>query len=168
VEASLPGELALRSTFETISLFLSPPTNFSSLVLTFPPHLLFRSTILTLQSGRSLVASYADALKGIHIPAGMGYLNSLPSILTESCTSDDSILELDTLQKSWDVVSANVVKMAHDAFEKARKSGLGKEEALEICSQERFVAAKIHTSGYLLRYVVVVSSVLLVLPLPLY
>jgi len=46
-----------------------------------------------------------------------------------------------------------VVKTAYDAFEAARKTGLGREEALEKCSQERFVAAKVHTSGYLYRCV---------------
>ncbi|GAA5860517.1 hypothetical protein JCM8547_000328 [Rhodosporidiobolus lusitaniae] len=109
------------------------------------------NTILTLQSGRSLVASYADALKGIKVPGGTTYLNSLPQILTVTCSSDAATLDLQTLESAWDCVSANVVKTAHDAFEKARRSGLGREEALEKCSQERFVAAKVHTAGYLYR-----------------
>ncbi|GAA5898215.1 hypothetical protein JCM6882_000105 [Rhodosporidiobolus microsporus] len=109
------------------------------------------NTILTLQSGRSLVSSYADAVKGIKLPGGTAYLNSLPSILTSSCPSDSAALQLETLQQAWDCVSANVVKSAHDAFETAVKSGLGREQALEQCSQERFVAAKVHTAGYLYR-----------------
>ncbi|GAA6033645.1 hypothetical protein JCM8097_004363 [Rhodosporidiobolus ruineniae] len=109
------------------------------------------NTILTLQAGRSLVASYADALKGIKVPGGTSYLNELPGILTSRCADDRKTLDLDTLQQAWDCVSANVVKNAHDAFEAARKGGVGREEALEKCSQERFVAAKVHTAGYLYR-----------------
>ncbi|GAA5930829.1 hypothetical protein JCM10213_003920 [Rhodosporidiobolus nylandii] len=109
------------------------------------------NTILTLQSGRSLVAAYAEAVKGVKTGGGSAYLNALPSILTASCPSDSATLELGTLQQAWDCVSASLVKAAHDAFEAARKKGLGKEEALEKCSQERFVAAKVHTAGYLYR-----------------
>ncbi|GAA6009547.1 hypothetical protein JCM10207_003821 [Rhodosporidiobolus poonsookiae] len=109
------------------------------------------NTILTLQSGRSLVASYADALKGTKVPGGTSYLNELPSVLSASCPSDSAAVDLATLERAWDCVSANVVKAAHDAFEAARKKGLGREEALEKCSQERFVAAKVHTAGYLYR-----------------
>ncbi|BGP41646.1 fatty-acyl coenzyme A oxidase [Rhodotorula kratochvilovae] len=111
------------------------------------------NTILTLQSGRSLVSSYADAVKGAKLPGGTAYLNALPSVLTTSCPSDAATLELDTLQAAWDCVSANVVKQAHDKFEGALKSGeaKGREEALEMCSQERFIAAKVHTAGYLFR-----------------
>ncbi|GAA5822351.1 hypothetical protein JCM11251_006310 [Rhodosporidiobolus azoricus] len=109
------------------------------------------NTILTLQSGRSLVSSFADALKGAKLPGGTAYLNSLPSILSASCPSDAKVLDLETLQQAWDCVSANVVKSAHDAFEAAKAKGLGREEALEQCSQERFVAAKVHTAGYLYR-----------------
>ncbi|GJN92665.1 hypothetical protein Rhopal_005700-T1 [Rhodotorula paludigena] len=111
------------------------------------------NTILTLQSGRSLVSSYGDALKGTKLPGGTSYLNGLPSILTTSCPSNSATLELDTLQAGWDCVSANVVKQAYEKFDEALKSGKakGREEALEACSQERFVAAKVHTAGYLFR-----------------
>jgi len=90
------------------------------------------------------------------LPGGLSYLNSLPEVLTTACPSDAATLELDTLQAGWDCVSANVVKQAHDKFEEALKSGGGaknREEALELCSQERFVAAKVHTAGYLFRCV---------------
>ncbi|GAA5893105.1 hypothetical protein JCM5296_003074 [Sporobolomyces johnsonii] len=109
------------------------------------------NTILTLQSGRSLVASYADALRGATLPGGTSYLNSLPAILTASCPSDAATLELATLEQAWACVAANVVRKAHEAFEAARKGGVGRDEALEQCSQERFVAAKVHTAGYLFR-----------------
>lgn len=110
-------------------------------------------TILTLQAGRSLISSYSDALKGTKMPGGTSYLNELPSILSSKCPSSDSVTDLNVLQKAWDCVSANVVKKAHEGFEEAMKTGIEREEALEKCSQERFVAAKVHTTGYLFRCV---------------
>ncbi|GAA5973030.1 hypothetical protein JCM8115_005984 [Rhodotorula mucilaginosa] len=110
------------------------------------------NTILMLQSGRSLVSSYGDALKGIRLPGGSAYLNGLPGVLTTSCPSDDATLRLDTLEQAWDCVSANVVRQAFEKYQEALKvQKLTREEALEACSQERFVAAKVHTAGYLYR-----------------
>jgi acyl-CoA oxidase len=112
------------------------------------------NTILMLQSGRSLVSSYGDALKGIRLPGGSAYLNGLPGVLTTSCPSDDATLRLDTLEQAWDCVSANVVRQAFEKYQEALKvQKLTREEALEACSQERFVAAKVHTAGYLYRCV---------------
>ncbi|EMS19847.1 acyl-CoA oxidase [Rhodotorula toruloides NP11] len=109
------------------------------------------NTILTLQSGRSLVSSYADAVKGQKLPGGTAYLNGLPGVLTASCPSDEATLDLKTLEAGWDTVSANVVRQAYEKFEGAMKSGKGREEALELCSQERFIAARVHTAGYMFR-----------------
>ncbi|ORY83524.1 acyl-CoA dehydrogenase/oxidase C-terminal [Leucosporidium creatinivorum] len=109
------------------------------------------NTILTLQAGRSLVGSYSDALAGTELPGGTSYLNSLPSILTISCPSDADTLKPETIDNAWKCVAANVVKNAHGQYEKFVKEGKGKEEALEMCSQERFVAAKVHTAGYIYR-----------------
>ncbi|BGP26024.1 fatty-acyl coenzyme A oxidase [Rhodotorula toruloides] len=109
------------------------------------------NTILTLQSGRSLVSSYADAVKGQKLPGGTAYLNGLPGVLTASCPSNESTLDLKTLEAGWDTVSANVVRQAYEKFEGAMKGGKGREEALELCSQERFVAARVHTAGYMFR-----------------
>lgn len=57
------------------------------------------------------------------------------------------------MEEAWSCVSANVVKKAHDAYERHLKEGKVKDEALELCSQERFVAAKVHTTGYMFRCV---------------
>jgi acyl-CoA oxidase len=73
--------------------------------------------------------------------------------LTASCPSDESTLDLKTLEAGWDTVSANVVRQAYEKFEDAIKAGKGREEALELCSQERFVAARVHTAGYMFRCV---------------
>lgn len=115
-------------------------------------------TILTLQSGRSLVSSYADAVKGQKLPGGTAYLNGLPGVLTASCPSDEATLDLKTLEAGWDTVSANVVRQAYEKFEGAMKSGKGREEALELCSQERFVAARVHTAGYMFRCVALLHT----------
>ncbi|GAA6022005.1 hypothetical protein JCM11491_005491 [Sporobolomyces phaffii] len=109
------------------------------------------NTILTLQAGRSLISSYADAVKGTKMPEGTSYLNELPSILTSKAPASTRVTDLAVLQQAWDCVSANVVKKAHESFEEAMKTGIEREEALEKCSQERFVAAKVHTTGYLFR-----------------
>lgn len=109
------------------------------------------NTILALQSGRSLVQSYGDAVKGEKLPGGTAYLNGLPGVLETRCPSDDKVTDADTIERAWACVSANVVKNAADRFDQFVKEGKHKEEALEMCSQERFVAAKIHTSGYIYR-----------------
>lgn len=103
------------------------------------------------------MSSYSDALSGLTLPGGTSYLNSLPSILTISCPSDEATLHPDTIDNAWKCVAANVVKNAHEKFEGFVKPGKGKEEALEMCSQERFVAAKVHTAGYIYRCVAVLS-----------
>ncbi|KAK4051733.1 fatty-acyl coenzyme A oxidase [Microbotryomycetes sp. JL221] len=109
------------------------------------------NTILALQSGRSLVQSYAEASKGEKLPGGTAYLNGLPGVLKITCPSDDKVMDPETLDQAWACISANVVKNAADRYDQFLKEGKEKEEALEMCSQERFVAAKIHTSGYIYR-----------------
>lgn len=61
------------------------------------------------------------------------------------------MLTPETMDRAWACVAANVVKNAADRFEQFMKEGKDKEEALEMCSQERFVAAKVHTAGYIYR-----------------
>jgi hypothetical protein len=51
-----------------------------------------------------------------------------------------------TIDDAWACVAANVVKNAADKYEAYLGEGKGKEEALEMCSQERFVAAKVSPS----------------------
>ncbi|KAL8276254.1 hypothetical protein RQP46_011328 [Phenoliferia psychrophenolica] len=109
------------------------------------------NTILSLQSGRSLIGSYEDAIKGIKLPLGTSYLNSLPAVLSYTCPSNAVAVQLETIDRAWACIAANVVKKAHDAYGVFLKQGKQKDEALEMCSQERFIAAKIHTTGYIFR-----------------
>lgn len=109
------------------------------------------NTILSLQSGRSLIGSYEDAIKGVKLPLGTAYLNTLPAVLSYTCPSDAMAVDLETIDRAWACIAANVVKKAHDAYGVFLKQGKQKDEALEMCSQERFIAAKIHTTGYIFR-----------------
>ena len=109
------------------------------------------NTILSLQAGRSLIASYDEATSGIKLPGGTAYLNSLPSILAITCPSDAVTTSLETLDQAWGCIAANVVKKARDAYAVFTEAGKQKDEALEMCSRERFIAAKIHVTGYIYR-----------------
>ncbi|SDA01441.1 BZ3500_MvSof-1268-A1-R1_Chr10-1g02669 [Microbotryum saponariae] len=109
------------------------------------------NTILTLQAGRSLITAYADAKAGQTLPGGTAYLNRLPEILSRKCPSDDKALDADVLGEAWAVAAANSVKNAAERFEEYLAEGKEKDEAMELTSQERFVAAKVHTAGYIYR-----------------
>ena len=115
------------------------------------------NTILSLQSGRSLIASYAEALAGKPQVGGTAYLNDLPAVLTISCPSDAATTSLDTLDAAWACVAANVVKRASESYDSHLVGEVKKDEALEKCSQERFIAAKVHTTGYIYRSVHLLS-----------
>lgn len=64
-------------------------------------------------------------------------------------TKSDSSLSLADIQKGFNCVAANVVKKAAEEYVALLKSGKTKDEAMERCSQSRFVAAKVHTFGYI-------------------
>ena len=99
--------------------------------------------ILTLQSGRSLIGSYLEAKDGKKVADGVSYLNSLDTILKAKCPSDQVAVNLDTLDRAWACIAANCVKKAGDDFTRYVKEGKNKEEAHELCSQERFIASKV-------------------------
>jgi len=117
------------------------------------------NTILSLQSGRALISSYEDVTRGTTMLGGSAYLNELPGILKVSCSAkpgDAELFALETIDQAWACAAANAIKKAHDDFAAYRSGSLGgrkmdKDEALELCSQERFVAAKLHTIGYIFR-----------------
>lgn len=109
------------------------------------------NTILALQSGRSLIASYQDALDGKKLASGVGYLNNLKEVLGATCPSESSLNTLEGIDAGWATVAAHAVKKAADDFQACMKAGKSKEQAFEECSQVRFVAASVHTSGYIFR-----------------
>lgn len=67
-------------------------------------------------------------------------------MLSYTCGSSSPV-DLGTIDRAWACVAANVVKKAYDAYGVYTKQGKQKDEALEMCSQERFIAAKVHTTG---------------------
>jgi acyl-CoA oxidase len=60
----------------------------------------------------------------------------------------NSKLDLDDIDKGWACVAANAVKKAAADYARELGKGLNKDEAMERCSQSRFIAAKLHTIGY--------------------
>lgn len=102
------------------------------------------NTILALQAGRSLVSSWESASRGKPLPPGVSYLAS-PETLTNKSNSK---LDLGDIDKGWACVAANAVKKAAADYARELGKGLSKDEAMERCSQSRFIAAKLHTIGY--------------------
>jgi acyl-CoA oxidase len=105
------------------------------------------NTILSLQAGRSLISSYQAAVKGAKLPSGVQYLGQ-EGVL--NATSDNS-LSLDDIEQAFNCVAANVVKKSTIEYAENRKGGMSKEDAMEACSQSRFIAAKLHTVGYIFK-----------------
>jgi hypothetical protein len=103
------------------------------------------NTILSLQSGRSLVSSWNDAIRGKKLAPGVAYL-STPDTLTAK--SSGGSLDLQDIDKGWACIAANVVKKAAEDYAAFLKDGKSKNQAMEMCSQSRFIAAKMHTIGY--------------------
>jgi acyl-CoA oxidase len=60
----------------------------------------------------------------------------------------NSKLDLGDIDKGWACVAANAVKKAAADYARELGKGLSKDEAMERCSQSRFIAAKLHTIGY--------------------
>jgi len=109
------------------------------------------NTILTLQSGRSLIGSYLEATSGKKVADGVAYLNSVATTANDKCSADTDPAALETMDRAWDCVAANCVKKAADDFTRYVKEGKNKEVAHELCSQERYIASKIHSTGYIYR-----------------
>lgn len=85
------------------------------------------------------------AIKGKRLAPGVAYL-SIPNILT---AKSDSSLSLADILKAFQCVAANVTKKAAEEYVALLKSGKAKDQAMETCSQSRFIAAKMHTLGYI-------------------
>lgn len=109
------------------------------------------NTILALQSGRALIAAYSDAKEGKKLASGNAYLNNLEKTLNDKCTGEAQLDTLDGIDQGWAAVAAHAVKKAYEDFEALTKAGRSRDQAFEECSQSRFVAASVHTSGYIFR-----------------
>ncbi|KAI8636766.1 acyl-CoA dehydrogenase/oxidase C-terminal [Parasitella parasitica] len=120
------------------------------------------NTILTLQLGRYLISSYREALSGKRLSPGVGYLNSLDTLIGKRCsvTNNELLVDPAVIIEGWQVVCANVVQNAALEFQECIDRGLDVDDAYEQCSQSRLYAAKLHSYGYLFnRFVDGVSKV---------
>ncbi|ORY03517.1 acyl-CoA oxidase [Basidiobolus meristosporus CBS 931.73] len=109
------------------------------------------NTILTLQTGRSLITAYLDIKRGKNVSKGFSYLKNAGQLSALKCPGDDvaSIANLDTISEAWSVVAANAVKISADIYEAAKAKGISKDAALESCAVERLHAARMHSYGYI-------------------
>lgn len=105
------------------------------------------NTILALQSGRSLISSWHAATRNKPLPPGVAYLAS-PQTLT---AKSSGALDMDDIDQGWACVAGNAVKKSAADYEAGLSKGLSKDEAMERCSQSRFIGAKLHTFGYVSR-----------------
>ena len=107
------------------------------------------NTILALQCGRALVGAYQESQQGKHQGPALGYLNNIETVLKSKCQGEQQLNTLDGIVAGFACAAAHVVKKATDDYQAAIQSGANKERAFEICSQVRFVAASVHTIGFI-------------------
>ncbi|CEP07412.1 hypothetical protein [Parasitella parasitica] len=109
------------------------------------------NTILTLQLGRYLISSYREALSGKKLSPGVGYLNSLDTLIGKRCrvANNEFLVDPAVIMEGWQVVCAHVVRNAALEFQECIDRGLDVDDAYEHCSQSRLYAAKLHSYGYL-------------------
>ncbi|KOS12872.1 acyl- oxidase [Malassezia pachydermatis] len=109
------------------------------------------NTILALQLGRALMSAYEEAKQGKHQGEALSYLNNIDQVLGARCGSEEELDTLEGIEAGWLTASAHFVKVASDEFERLIQAGHTREQAAEKCSQLRFVAASVHTSGFIFR-----------------
>lgn len=100
------------------------------------------NTILTLQAGRALVGYYDDVKRGKSIPKAAAYLKDA------SQNSSSGKLDLLDIENGFDKVAAVAVEMAAIDYAGFIKKGQDKEQALESCSNLRFVAGRLHSIAW--------------------
>lgn len=82
---------------------------------------------------------------------GVAYLNVLDKIKVAKCPSDEKAVELAVIDEAWACIAANCVEKAAIEYARHRHAGKVKDVAYELCSQERFIASKVHSTGYIYR-----------------
>ncbi|PWN20637.1 putative pox1-acyl-CoA oxidase [Microstroma glucosiphilum] len=126
---------------------------FASMYSDFAVHCTWEgdNTILALQSGRFLIQAYQEVVKGQKQSGGTAYMNNIEQVLKGKCSDKEELDTLEGIDKGWSTVAAHAVKKAAEDYEQCLKSGQSREQAFEVCSQVRFVAASVHTSGFVFR-----------------
>jgi acyl-CoA oxidase len=126
---------------------------FASMFTDFAVHCSWEgdNSVLSLQSGRALIAAYRDAMDGKKLAEGTSYLNNIEQVLSRKCRSNEELVTLAGIEEGWATVAAHAVRKAGEDFAALLKQGKSRDEAFEACSQVRFVAASVHTSGFIFR-----------------
>lgn len=109
------------------------------------------NTILALQLGRALMSAYEESTQGKKQGQALSYLNDIDATLRARCSSTEELNSLAGIEAGWLTASAHFVKVAYDEFQRLIKAGDSRESAAEKCSQLRFVAASVHTTGFIFR-----------------
>ncbi|WFD28158.1 acyl-CoA oxidase [Malassezia nana] len=109
------------------------------------------NTILALQLGRALMSAYEESRQGKKQGEALAYLNDIEATLRARCSSEQELNSLAGIEAGWLTASAHFVKVAYDEFQRLIKTGNSREAAAEKCSQLRFVAASVHTTGFIFR-----------------
>jgi len=109
------------------------------------------NTILALQLGRALMSAYEESRNGKKQGAALAYLNDIDASLSARCSSSEELNSLAGIEAGWLTASAHFVKVAYDEFQRLIQAGDSREAAAEKCSQLRFVAASVHTTGFIFR-----------------
>ncbi|MCO5593554.1 hypothetical protein L7F22_047568 [Adiantum nelumboides] len=94
---------------------------------------------------------YSDAKKERSSPVETPTSTTSKKTLNDKCTGEGQLDTLDGIDQGVGAVAAHAVKKAYEDFEALTKAGRSRDQAFEECSQSRFVAASVHTSGYIFR-----------------
>ncbi|RKP00618.1 hypothetical protein CXG81DRAFT_8311, partial [Caulochytrium protostelioides] len=123
------------------------------------------NTILTLQAGRYLVGCYRDA-NGLSqrkskknatprpLPEGVAYLGPQSSASAGADAGAADLHSLAWIAEAFRRVAREAVRAASEQFEaaladaQARGAAQPEEEAHEVCSAARLLAARVHCAGY--------------------
>ncbi|KAK7204075.1 acyl-coenzyme a oxidase 2 [Myxozyma melibiosi] len=108
------------------------------------------NSILALSAGRALIQRYLQVKKGRTAPVSTGYLNKAAE-LAKATAGSRKIDSPEVLVEAWNAVASAVVCKAGASFEALTKKGKTADEAFEETSQQRFLAARIHTRASMVR-----------------
>lgn len=109
------------------------------------------NTILALQLGRALTSAMEEVRQGKKQGEALAYLNDIDATLNQRCKSEEALNTLAGVEEGWLTASARFVKVAYDEFNRLVEAGNSREVAAEKCSQFRFAAASVHTTGFIFR-----------------
>lgn len=108
------------------------------------------NSILALSAGRQLIQRYLQVKKGHSAPESTAYL-ARSAELAKAKAGSRKIDSQEVLVEAWNAVASAVVGKAGVAFENLTKKGKTADEAFEATSQQRFLAARIHTRAFMIR-----------------